>query len=184
MHPNILSLKETAFLIVDVQEAFRQSIADLDEIARKIAIFARGVRLLNVPILVTEQYPKGLGKTVPEIAEVLSDEIEFIEKTTFSSCGAPAFAEKLNRLAVKQIVVAGIEAHVCVNQTVHDLLAQGFQAHLLADCISSRKEENKQIALTKMQASGALLSSVEQSLFELMRDAKNEQFKAIQKLIK
>lgn len=184
MHQNILRLEETAFLTIDVQEAFRQSIADLGEIASRIALFARGAQLLNVPILVTEQYPKGLGKTVAEIAEVLPVETEFVEKTAFSSCGANAFAEKLEQTDAKQIVVAGIEAHICVNQTVHDLLAREFQVHLLADCISARAAENKQIALSKMQQSGAILSSTEMALFELMRNARHEQFKAIQKLIK
>lgn len=184
MHPNILRFKEAAFLVIDVQEAFRQSIADSGEIARRIAVFTQGAELLKVPVLVTEQYPKGLGKTVAEIAEVLPAETEIIEKTTFSSCGAREFVEKLEQIGAKQIVVAGIEAHVCVNQTVHDLLENGFQVHLLADCISSRLAENKQIALAKMQQSGAILSSVEMALFELMRDSKHEQFKAVQKLIK
>lgn len=184
MHSNILRPEQTAFLTIDVQEAFRQSIADFDRIARRISIFVQAAQLLNVPILITEQYPKGLGRTVSEIAEVLSAETEFIEKTAFSSCGARAFVEKLEKCGAKQIVVAGIEAHVCVNQTVHDLLEQNYQVHLLADCISSRSTENKQIALAKMQQSGAILSSVEMALFELMRDARHEQFKAIQKLIK
>jgi nicotinamidase-related amidase len=184
MHQNVLRLEETAFLTIDVQEAFRQSIADLSEIASRIALFARGAQLLNVPVLVTEQYPKGLGKTVAEIAEVLPDETEFIEKTAFSSCGANVFIEKMKQIGAKQIVVAGIEAHICVNQTVHDLLERGFQVHLLADCISARAAENKQIALAKMGQSGAILSSTEMALFELMRDARHEQFKAIQKLVK
>jgi nicotinamidase-related amidase len=184
MHPNILRLGETAFLIIDVQEAFRNSIVQSSEIIRRIIVFARAAELLKVPVVVTEQYPKGLGKTVHEIAEVLPDKTEIIEKTTFSSCGARQFVEKLERIGARQIVVAGIEAHVCVNQTVHDLLENGFQVHLLADCISSRHAENMGIALAKMQQSGAILSSVEMALFELMRDSKHEQFKAVQKLIK
>lgn len=184
MHQNVLRSEKSALLIIDVQEAFRQSIADLSQIAARIAVFARGAQFLNVPILVTEQYPKGLGRTVAEIAEVLTTETEVFEKTAFSSCGANAFVEKLEKIGARQIIVAGIEAHVCVNQTVHDLLAQGFQTHLLTDCISSRVAENKQIGLAKMQASGAILSSVEMALFELMRDSKHEQFKAVQKLIK
>ncbi|HEX9927663.1 MAG TPA: isochorismatase family protein [Pyrinomonadaceae bacterium] len=184
MHQNVLRPEKSAFLIIDVQEAFRESIADLSEIASRISVFAQGARLLNVPILVTEQYPKGLGRTIPEISEVLTTENEIFEKTAFSSCGANAFVEKLEAIGARQIIVAGIEAHVCVNQTVHDLLARGFQTHLLTDCISSRAAENKQIALAKMQASSTILSSVEMALFELMRDARHEQFKAVQKLIK
>lgn len=184
MHPNILRPEKSAFLIVDIQEAFRQSIADFGEIARRTAVFARGAQLLNIPVLVTEQYPKGLGKTVAEIADVLTAETEIFEKTAFSSCGARLFAEKLEKTGARQIIVAGIEAHVCVNQTVHDLLALGLQTHLLTDCISSRAPENRKIALKKMRQSGAISSSVEMALFELMRDARHEQFKAVQKLIK
>lgn len=184
MHQNVLRTGNSALLIIDLQEAFRQSIADSGEIARRIAVFTRGARLLKVPVLVTEQYPKGLGRTVAEIAEVLAPENDIIEKTAFSSCGAQAFIEKLEKIGARQIIVAGIEAHVCVNQTVHDLLARNYQTHLLTDCISSRAAENKQIALAKMQASGAVLSSVEMALFELMRDARHEQFKAVQQLIK
>lgn len=182
MHQNVLRSEKSAFLIIDVQEAFRQSIADLSQIAARIVVFGQGAQLLNIPILVTEQYPKGLGRTVAEISEILTSEV--FEKTAFSSCGANAFVEKLEKIGARQIIVAGIEAHVCVNQTVHDLLARGFQTHLLTDCISSRVAENKQIALAKMQQSGAILSSVEMALFELMRDARHEQFKAVQKLIK
>lgn len=184
MHPNTLKLEETAFLIVDVQEAFRQSIADFTEIAKKIGVFVQGAKSLSLPILVTEQYPKGLGHTAKEITAVLPTDFDLVEKTSFSSCGSMSFAEKLKMLNRRQIIVAGIEAHICVNQTVHDLLWQNYQVHLLADCIASRTAENKQMALAKMQHSGAILSSVEMALFEIMRDARHGEFKAIQKLIK
>lgn len=184
MHENILKLSETAFVIIDVQDAFRQIIADYGALARRIAIFTEAVRMLDLPIIVTEQYPKGLGRTAEKILQALPPELEIIEKTAFSSCGAAGFNERLKQTGAKQIVVAGIEAHICVNQTVHDLLAQQFQVHLLADAISSRSESNKQIAFAKMQASGAILSNVEMALFELLRDAKHEHFKAIQALIK
>jgi nicotinamidase-related amidase len=183
MHEHILKLEDSAFLIIDVQEAFRQSI-DFAPLTRSIASFVQGAKLLSLPIIVTEQYPKGLGHTVEEIARVLPADFDLVEKTAFSSCGSMAFVEKLQMLNRRQIIVAGIEAHICVNQTVHDLLAQGYQVHLLADCIASRAEQNKQIALAKMQQSGAIPSSVEMALFEIMRDAKHGEFKAIQKIIK
>lgn len=184
MHQNILELSRSALLIIDMQEAFRASIPDFDACVNRIAVATRGAQLLNLPIVVTEQYPKGLGHTASEILDVLPGNIEIIEKTTFSSCGAQNFHSQLRQLETKQVLVAGIEAHICVNQTVHDLLASGFQVHLLADCISSRKETDRFVALKKMQSSGAIPSSVEMALFELMRDAKHEQFKAIQGLIK
>jgi nicotinamidase-related amidase len=183
MHQNILELSRSALLIIDMQEAFRANISDFDRYANRIAVATRGALLLNLPILVTEQYPKGLGHTAREIREVLPSTIGIMEKTTFSSCGAHQFETQL-RKETKQILVAGIEAHICVNQTVHDLLAAGFQVHLLTDCIASRKETDRTAALQKMQSSGAIASSVEMALFELMRDSRHEQFKAIQGLIK
>ncbi len=183
-HPNTLELKQSALLIIDMQEAFRANIADFDQTAKRIAVTAQGAKLLNLPIVVTEQYPKGLGHTAAEIADVLSKEIEIIEKTSFSSCGAQQFQSQLESLRVKQVLITGIEAHICVNQTVHDLLANDFQVHLLSDCITARKQSDKEAAFRKMEMSGALPSSVEMALFELMRDAKHKQFKAIQGLIK
>jgi nicotinamidase-related amidase len=183
-HQNTLNLEQAALAIVDMQEAFRTSIANFTQTAERIAIMVQGAKLLDLPILVTEQYPKGLGHTAAEIASVLPDGIEIVEKTSFSSCGAGPFRSELERRVTKQVLVCGIEAHICVNQTVHDLLSEGFQVHLLTDCVSSRNLADRKAATRKMQDSGAIFSTVEMALFELMRDAKHEQFKAIQKLIK
>jgi len=183
-HQNILELSKSALLIIDMQEAFRASIKKFKKYARRIAVAAQGAQLLKLPILVTEQYPKGLGHTASEITAVLPQDTEIIEKTSFSSCGAANFIAKLQQRQINQVIITGIEAHICVNQTVHDLLASNYQVHLLTDCITSRSKIDRNIAFKKMQASGAILSSVEMALFELMRDAKHEQFKAIQGLIK
>lgn len=183
-HERILDPARTALIVIDVQEAFREVIPESAIFAGRIATLVRGMQTLGVPVLVTEQYPRGLGRTVREILEVLEPKVAIIEKTAFSSCGAQGFVDQLKATGRDQIVVAGIEAHICVNQTVHDLLAMGKQVHLAVDCISSRAELNRATALTKMQASGALLTTTEMSLFELMRDARQEHFKAIQALIK
>jgi nicotinamidase-related amidase len=183
-HQNTLDAAHTALVIIDMQEAFRASISDFAETAARIALVAHAAQLLRLPLIVTEQYPKGLGHTANEIKAVLSPTLAVIEKTAFSSCGAQQFETELERTGARQILVCGIEAHICVNQTTHDLLARGRQVHLLTDCITARTAQNKQVALAKMQQSGALLSSTEMALFELLRDAQHEQFKAIQKLIK
>jgi nicotinamidase-related amidase len=183
-HPNTLVVTQSALLIIDMQEAFRASIADFNQTAARIALAVKGLTLLRVPLLVTEQYPKGLGHTASEIKAVLPQDTEIIEKSSFSSCGSLTFQAQLETARVKQVLVAGIEAHICVNQTVHDLLASGFQVHLLTECITSRKQDDKKVALEKMQSSGAIPSSLEMVLFELLRDSKHEQFKAIQGLIK
>ncbi|HEY0006056.1 MAG TPA: hydrolase [Pyrinomonadaceae bacterium] len=183
-HENMLEAGQAALVLIDMQESFRAAIEDFAETAERIALVAHAAQLLNVPVIVTEQYPRGLGHTASEIKTVLPPDLEIIEKTAFSSCGAQAFETALERAGAKQIMVCGIEAHICVNQTTHDLLARGFQVHLLTDCITARHTHDKEIAFARMQRGGALPSSTEMALFELLRDARHEQFKAIQKLIK
>ena len=183
-HENTLDARRAALAVIDVQEAFRPHIPDFAEVAARCALVAHAAHLLDVPVVVTEQYPKGLGRTAAEVASVFAEDFEPVEKTAFSSCGAQEFVARLEAAGAQQILLCGIEAHVCVNQTAHDLLARGYQVHLLTDCISSRTAQNRQVGLDKMQRSGAIPSSTELALFELMRDARHEQFKAIQRLIK
>lgn len=175
---------QTALLVVDVQEAFRHAIPDFAVTASRIAVAVKGFQILKLPVFVTEQYPKGLGRTAEEIMLSLPDGFEFIEKTAFSSCGAAGFVDKLQSVGAKQIVLCGLETHVCINQTAHDLLANGFDVHLLTDCVASRFEQDKQAGLAKMFASGVVHSSTEMALFELMNDSKHEKFKEIQNLIR
>lgn len=183
-HENTLDAGQTALVVIDMQEAFRASISDFAEVAARVALMAHAAQLLGVPVIVTEQYPKGLGHTAGEIRAVLPAALAPFEKTAFSSCGAPEFVAQLTGHGARQVLVCGIEAHVCVNQTTHDLLARGFQVHLLTECITARAAHNRQAGLAKMQQSGALPASIEMALFELMRDAAHAQFKAVQKLIK
>lgn len=183
-HPKVLDKEKSALVVVDLQEAFRFPINDFAEIASRTSIAVRGFQILNLPIIVTEQYPKGLGRTAEEILLSLPQDFEIIEKTAFSSCGASAFMEKLRETGAKQIVLCGLETHVCINQTAHDLLNEGFEVHILTDCVSSRFTNDKETALNKMQMSGVVPSCVEMALFELMKDARHEQFKEIQGLIK
>ena len=183
-HHNLLDKNKAVLVVIDFQEAFRSAIPDFSLVASRISMAVRGFQILQTPIIVTEQYPKGLGRTAEEILFTLPAEFEFIEKTAFSSCGAQSFKERLHALNVSQIVLCGVEAHICVNQTAHDLLNEGFQVHLLTDAVASRYAADKQAGIAKMQMSGVLPSSMEMSLFELMRDSKHEQFKEIQNLIK
>jgi nicotinamidase-related amidase len=184
LHKNTLDPAHTALVIIDMQESFRSPISDFAETAARIALLAHAAQLLRVPVIVTEQYPKGLGHTANEIKAVLPASFNFIEKTAFSSCGAQEFEAELERAQALHVLICGIEAHICVNQTTHDLLERGYRVHLLTDCITARTEQNRQTGLSKMQQSGAIPSSTEMALFELLRDARHEQFKAIQKLIK
>ena len=183
-HENTLDLGRAALAVIDVQESFRPHMEDFSQLASRVALVVRASRLLGVPVVVTEQYPKGLGRTASEIRAVLPEGLEPVEKTAFSSCGAHEFVAQLEGAGARQVLLCGIEAHVCVNQTAHDLLARGYQVHVLTDCVSSRRRRNRQVGIDKMLRSGAIPSSTEMALFELMRDARHEQFKAIQKLIK
>ncbi|HXG84898.1 MAG TPA: hydrolase [Pyrinomonadaceae bacterium] len=183
-HPKILDRNKTALVVVDLQEAFRSPINDFAQIVSRASIAVRGFQILGLPVIVTEQYPKGLGKTAEEILFSLPPEFELIEKTAFSSCGASSFMEKLRATNAGQIVLCGLETHICVNQTAHDLLNEGFEVHVLTDCVGSRFTQDKETALKKMQRNGVIPATIEMTLFELMRDAKHEQFKEIQNLIK
>ncbi len=160
------------------------SYPDFPEVALRIAKAVQGARLLEVPVIVTEQYPRGLKHTAEEIVPYLSDESKAIEKMCFSSCGAEDFREQLISRNIKQVIVCGIEAHICVAQTVLDLLAEGLEVHLLVNCITSRKAESKQVALARLTQAGAVVSNLEMALFEMMRTADSSQFKAVQGLIK
>ena len=184
LHKNTLDAAHTVLTIIDMQEGFRSPISDFAEMAAHIALVTHAAQLLNIPVIVTEQYPKGLGHTADEIKAVLPAGINIIEKTAFSSCGASAFEAELERTKALNVLICGLEAHVCVNQTTHDLLERGYRVHLLTDCITARSAQNKQVGLAKMQQSGAIPSSTEMALFELLRDSRHKQFKAIQKLIK
>jgi nicotinamidase-related amidase len=184
MHSNILSKDETALVVIDVQEAFRNVVPESVDFIGRVARIVRGFGILEIPIVVTEQYPKGLGRTAAEILDALPESAEIVEKSTFSSCGAADFLVAINKTGARQVLVCGLETHICVNQTVHDLLDSGFQVHLLTDAVGSRFEVDKRAGIDKMIAGGAIPSSVEMALFELMGDSKHEHFKAIQAIVK
>jgi nicotinamidase-related amidase len=179
MTPSMLAPERTVVLLVDVQEAFRPVVDRFEQVAANSARLARGARILGVPIVVTEQYPRGLGETVPEVARHL-DGVPRLEKVVFSAARAEGFDLDTR----DQVLVGGIEAHVCVSQTVHDLLARGLEVHVAADAVSSRTPENRELGLAKMERAGAVLTSTETALFELVGRAGTPEFKAVQELVK
>lgn len=183
-HQNILDVTRSGLIVIDVQESFRGAVVEFPTTAARISTMVAGAAILGVPILVTEQYPKGLGHTAEEVSLALPENAQIFEKTAFSSCGAAPFVAALKESGVDHAIVCGLETHICVNQTVHQLLAEAFSVHILADCVASRSESDRDVGLAKMYASGAIPSCVEMALFELMRDSKNEHFKEIQALIK
>lgn len=182
-HPSVLDRDQAVLLIIDVQERYRKVIPDLANLTRNISILVEAAKVLKLPVVVTEQYPQGLGVTVAEISACLGDHSLF-SKNSFSCCGAEEFVDALKQIGRKQIIVCGIEAHVCVSQTVHDLLSEGYAVHIVVDALSSRSPKNKEIAVEKMVKSGALPSTVEMALFEMLVQAGTEEFKAVQRLVR
>jgi nicotinamidase-related amidase len=174
-----LDRDRATLVVIDVQEAFRKALPEFDAITAAIGALLEGVRAVGVPIVVTEQYSKGLGHTVPEVAEHIPDDVEPIEKLCFS---APE-AEGFDLEGRDQALVCGIETHVCVNQSVLDLLDRRVEVHVAEDAVGSRFDENKRVGLHKMERAGAVLTSVETALFELVGRAGTDDFKRVQKLI-
>jgi nicotinamidase-related amidase len=171
-------------LVVDIQEKFAAAINDFERVVERTGILIQACGQLGVPVVVSEQYPKGLGHTVPELSALLPPDATVLEKTAFGCGRDPQILAHLESLGRSQVMVCGLESHVCVNQTVHQLLAHAFQVHLIQDAIVARHQRDHKTALAKMQQSGAIPSGVEMALFELMADARHPSFKSLQSLIK
>ena len=178
----MLSRDHTALVLIDIQGKLASLMHEREALYRQLQILVKGAQILRLPILWLEQYPKGLGPTIPEVADLLSDQ-EPLAKTCFSACGLSAFQTQL-RQSGRQILLAGIESHICVYQTARDLLASGYQVEVVADAVSSRTAENKALGLQKMASAGAQITAVEMCLFELLQEAGTAEFKQIAALIK
>jgi len=179
----MLNIDKTALVIIDVQEKLSRVMHEKEKLFENLQKLVKGAQILGIPILVTEQNPNGLGPTVPEIASLLTDS-KPVTKFSFSCCGEEPFLREIEKLNRKQILLAGIETHVCVYQTAIDLIEAGYEVHTVVDCVSSRTPENKNLALDKMKSEGARLTSVEIALFELLRTAANPKFKELSKIVK
>ncbi len=179
----MLELDDTVLVVVDVQGKLATLMHERESLFKNLSRLIEGAQVLGVPILLTEQYPKGLGETAPEL-KALMPTVKPIEKLSFSCMGEEKFLEALEETEREHILVAGIEAHICVYQTVSDLLAEGFEVHCVADAISSRTKENREIGLTRMKDEGAILTSTEMCLFELLKVAGSPTFKTISALVK
>jgi nicotinamidase-related amidase len=182
-HPSLLDRQRAALAVIDMQEAFSKIIGDFAETAEHIALLVQACKLLGLPIIVTEQYPQGLGRTVAAIANHLPEGLQPLEKLSFSACGVQEFDTQLRERHVEQVMLCGIEAHICVSQTAHDLLQRGYQVHLLSDAVATRLPRNREAALNKMARAGAIISSVEMAVFELCGGAGTPEFKQVQRLI-
>jgi nicotinamidase-related amidase len=179
-HPSNMSAADTGLLVVDVQEKLMPRILDADAIVRNIGFLLDAARLLNMPIQATEQYPRGLGGTVPELASKLPPRPD---KTAFSSCAVPSVVETFHRAACPKVVVAGIETHVCVLHTALDLLNLDFRVFIPIDAVGARYRLDHDVALRRLEKAGAVLTTTEGCLFEWVGGAGHPQFKALSQLV-
>lgn len=176
----------TVLVVIDVQEKLMPAIDRASEVERNIDRLVRGCHLLGVPAILTEQYVRGLGPTVPSVRAAFEQTQGYapVEKSRFSAHGCEAFVTRLASLGRTQVVVAGVETHVCVAQTVHDLIGAGLTVAIAADAVSSRTAENREIALRRLAQEGALFTSTEMILFELLVVSGTDEFRAVSRLVR
>lgn len=179
-----LDKKKAGLLVIDVQDKLLEKVERPCDVMQKLLQVVRGCQILGLPIIVTEQYPKGLGPTVCGVKAALGDAYPYIAKTSFSCIGDEKVMQAVMALPVTQWILVGIEAHVCVLQTAKDLLRRGKQVTVLNDAISSRSIFDYSTAIAEMRDCGARISSAETILFELMGDASRPEFKQMIELIK
>ena len=179
----LLVTDKTALLIIDIQERIMRVINEYETVVESTIKLIKGFKALGIPIYYTEQYPKGLGPTVDSIRNEL-EENDAIQKLSFSCFGAGDLFNELKKNGISQVVVCGVESHVCVQQTVLDLIANDFQVNLAADAVSSRKVKDYEISISRMNRHGADVTTAEAILFELLNVCGTETFKQISKIVK
>ena len=179
----MLSPDSTVLVVIDVQGKLAQLMYEKQMVFDNAQRLIKGAQILEIPIIVTEQNPKGLGPTVPEIA-ALFPQFQPLPKFSFSCCADADFSRTLTSLKRKQVLISGIEAHVCIFQTSLDLLALGYEVHVVADVVSSRTPENREVALQRMRDEGVKITSTEMALFELLKTAESPRFRDVSRTVK
>lgn len=177
-------VEDTMALIIDFQERLVPVINNNEQLIHNTEILIKGLEVLGIPMLVTQQYTKGIGMTVPELTVLYGESFEYEDKITFSCAENDVILSKIEETGKKNVIVCGIEAHICVLQTVIDLIDQGYHVILVEDCIGSRKESDRVVGIKRAITEGAIPATYESILFELTRVAKTDVFKQISKLIR
>jgi nicotinamidase-related amidase len=178
----LLRREQAALLIIDMQEKLMPVISGSAEIFANANRLIAGAQILKLPLIITEQYPKGLGHTCKELQ--LPDNNSIIEKISFSCLLSQSVQSTLEKLQIRSLLLAGVESHICVLKTALDALARDYEVHVIADAVSSRRDCDKEIALARMRQAGAFIATTEMILFQLIDAAGNEEFKQISRLIK
>jgi nicotinamidase-related amidase len=179
----MLEIDQCCLVVVDIQGKLAQLMADKETLFKNARILIQAAKILEMPVLWCQQVPEALGPTAPEIAELLTS-VESIDKASFSCAAHEPFNVKLQALGRTQVLLCGIETHVCIYQTAMDLLQQAYDVTVVADAVSSRTAENRQVALARLAAEGAAVACTEMVLFELLKTAQHPQFKPIARLVK
>jgi len=179
----MLEIEKSCLVIVDVQGKLAQLMYDKETLFKNIRVLIQAAKELSIPILWCQQVPEALGPTIPEIAELLGD-VKPINKSAFSCCCDEKFNSALKKIGRQQVLLCGIETHVCIYQTAMDLKSKGKEVHVIADAVSSRTLDNKKLALEKLRTNGIDIDCTEMTLFELLKTAQHLSFKTIAKLIK
>jgi nicotinamidase-related amidase len=182
-HETILGRYRAALVVIDIQDRLARAMPKLDEYYRNVGVLIKAFRRLGAPVVVTQQYTKGLGPTVAEITDALGEFVP-IEKMTFSCTGEPNYIEAFQNTGANQAVLCGMETHVCVQQTALDLLATGYQVHVAADAVRSRKKQDWAFALERMRQAGIVITTAEAIVFEMLVKCGTDEFKDISKLVK
>lgn len=180
----ILNTDDTLVLIIDVQEKLLNAVFNKELCGKKAEIIAKAANILDIPVIVTEQYPKGLRNTIEPVKSALKDNAEYFEKTSFSALDNPDVLNAIKKANKKQVVIFGIETHICVSQTAAALVKSGYEVNVIKDACSSRAEAEYQAGLERMKDNGAHILTTEIALFEWLKGAKHPEFKNIQSLIK
>jgi nicotinamidase-related amidase len=180
---SLLKAEDTVLVLVDVQGKLANVMYEKENLVVNLQKLIRGVKALGVPVVMTEQYPQGLGPTIPEVSGLLPD-VKPIAKMSFSCCSDESFMAAFKAVGRKQVLMAGIEAHVCVYQTSLDLLNAGYQVEIVTNAVSSRTGANRNLALKRLMQAGVAITGTEMALFELLKTARSNKFKDISQIVK
>ncbi len=183
-HPNLLSADRTLLVVVDMQETFLKPVWERKRVCTNVVLLMRAVQILGVPVITTAQYTERMGGPIPEVTALLPEGIQPLDKLCFSCAGETEFISKVKNSGRNQLLLCGIETHICVCQTALDMLSAGFKVHAAADAVSSRTESAWKLGLKKMAQSGVVIGSTEGAVYELMNQAGTPEFREVLKLIK
>lgn len=183
-HPQLLHPDETILVVVDMQEPFLRHIHERERVVKNVCALLRGAKVLRVPMVASVQNYKVMGDVIPEVKALLPPLLPPFGKMTFSCFADSAFASEVNRSGRKQVLLCGVESHICIAQTALGMIAAGYQVHVCADAVSSRTPENWRIGIEKIRQAGGLVTSMESVLFEMLQEAGTADFREILQIVK